>query len=199
MEECYAMHVADGILPVGLCVAADVAAVGAVYWYGRSVRSEEVARMGLMASTLFTASLVHIPVAGTSVHFSLLGLAGILLGTRAFPVIFATLLMQSMLFQHGGLLSVGVNSWNMGLGALTAAGLWRVLPLGRPAKSVVCTLAATMTGALLMAAEFQWVGYGKGLFWIAGIYSVVAGLEAALTAVVVDVIYRVKPEALETA
>lgn len=193
------MHVADGILPAGFSIAADVAAVGAVYWFGRGVRSEEIARMGMMASTLFTASLVHIPVAGTSVHFGLLGLAGILLGARAFPVIFATLLMQSLLFQHGGLLSVGVNSWNMGLGALAAAALWRWLPLSTRAKSAVCTVTATMTAALLMAAEFQWAGYGKGLFWIAGVYGVVAGLEAAVTVVVVDVIYRVKPEALETA
>jgi cobalt/nickel transport system permease protein len=188
------MHIADGILPVGFCAAAGAASLGGAVWWGRAVQPSEVARMGLLASTLFTASLIHIPLAGTSVHFSLLGLAGILLGARAFPVVCATLLMQSLLFQHGGLLSLGVNALNMGLGAMAAAVLWRVLPMAPRARVVVCSFAATMTAAILMAAEFSAAGYGKGFYWIAGVYSLLATLEAALTLVIIDVVRKVRPE-----
>jgi len=51
-----------------------------------------------------------------------------------------------------------------------------------------------MTAALLMAAEFAAAGYGRGFFWIAGVYSLLAALEAAFTAVVIDVVRKVRPE-----
>jgi cobalt/nickel transport system permease protein len=188
------MHIADGILPVGLCAAAGAASLAGTVWWGRGVHNGEVARMGLMASTLFTASLIHFPLAGTSVHFSLLGLAGLLLGTRAFPVVFATLLMQALLFQHGGLLSLGVNALNMGGGALVAAALWRILPGGVRPRVFLCSFAATMTAALLMAAGFAAAGYGKGFYWIAGVYSLLALIEAALTVMIVDIVRKVRPE-----
>lgn len=188
------MHIADGILPVGLCAAAGAASLAGTVWWGRGVHNGEVARMGLMASTLFTASLIHFPLAGTSVHFSLLGLAGLLLGTRAFPVVFATLLMQSLLFQHGGLLSLGVNALNMGGGALVAAALWHLLPGGVRPRVFFCSFAATMTAALLMAAGFAAAGYGKGFYWIAGVYSLLALIEAALTVMIVDIVRKVRPE-----
>ena len=188
------MHIADGILPVGLCAAAGAVGLAGTVWWGRGVHNGEVARMGLMASTLFTASLIHFPLAGTSVHFSLLGLAGILLGTRAFPVVFATLLMQSLLFQHGGLLSLGVNALNMGGGALVAAALWHFLPGGVRPRVFLCSFAATMTAALLMATAFAAAGYGKGFYWIAGVYSLLALIEAALTVMIVDIVRKVRPE-----
>lgn len=188
------MHVADGILPAGLCAAAGAASLAGAVWWGRGVHNGEVARMGLMASTLFTASLIHIPLAGASVHFSLLGLAGILLGARAFPVVFATLLMQALLFQHGGLMSLGVNALNMGTGALAAAVLWRWLPGGVRPRVFVCSFAAAMTAALMMAAEFSAAGYGKGFYWIAGVHSLLGVIEAALTVVIVDVVRKVRPE-----
>lgn len=190
------MHIADGILPVGLCAAAGAASLSGAVWWGRAVQPSEVARMGLLASTLFSASLIHIPLAGTSVHFSLLGLAGILLGARAFPVVCAALLMQAVLFQHGGLVSLGVNALNMGLGALAAALLWRVLPGGVRMRAGVASFAATMTAAMLMAAEFSAAGYGKGFYWIAGVYSLLAMLEAGLTVVILDVVRKVRPEVL---
>lgn len=188
------MHVTDGILPAGLSAAAGAASLAGAVWWGRGVHNGEVARMGLMASTLFTASLIHIPLAGTSVHFSLLGLAGILLGARAFPVVFATLLMQALLFQHGGLMSLGVNALNMGTGALAAAVLWRWLPGGVRPRVFVCSFAATMAAALMMATEFSAAGYGKGFYWIAGVYGLLAAIEAALTVVIVGVVRKVRPE-----
>lgn len=188
------MHIADGILPVGFSAAAGAVSLAGTIWWGRGVHNGEVARMGLMASTLFAASLIHIPLAGTSVHFSLLGLAGILLGARAFPVVFATLLMQSLLFQHGGLLSLGVNALNMGAGALVAAALWRWTPGAMRPRVFLCSFSATMTAAMLMAAEFAAAGYGKGFYWVAGVYSLLALLEAALTVMIVDIVRRVRPE-----
>ena len=88
------MHIADGILSVEIAIAADAVSIGCVYLLGKRAEADEVPKMGLTAAALFVASLIHFPIAGTSIHLGLFGLAGIILGLRAFPVIFAALLFQ---------------------------------------------------------------------------------------------------------
>lgn len=110
------MHIADGILSTEIAIAADAVSVGALYIFGKRAQTQEIPKMGVMAAALFVASLIHFPLAGTSVHLGLFGLAGILLGFRVIPAVFTALLFQSLLFQHGGLLSLGVNVINMSAG-----------------------------------------------------------------------------------
>ncbi len=193
------MHIADGILPVTACVAAQVVSLGGVTWLGRRIGPEEVVRMGLLASAIFVSSMVHFPLGGTSVHLGLFGLAGILLGRRAFPVIYATLLFQSLLFQHGGLLTLGVNVLNMGLGALAAAALWRMTFAGEMTRAFAAGFAGTALPAVLMALEFEASGYGRGFAVVAMIYSGVALIEAAVTAFTVQFLRRAKPGVLARA
>ncbi len=121
------MHIADGIIPTEWCVAAQGISWVSTYWLGRRLEPDEVVRLGMLASATFAISLIHFPLGGTSVHLGLYGLTGILAGRRSFPVIFAALLFQTVLFQHGGLLSLGLNAINMGAGALLAAFLWRTM------------------------------------------------------------------------
>ncbi|MBN2432287.1 MAG: cobalt transporter CbiM [Acidobacteria bacterium] len=187
------MHIADGILSLEVCLAADATAVVGVYLLGRRIRSEEVPRMGLMAAALFTASLLHLPVAGTSIHLGLMGLAGILLGRRSFPVICATLLFQSLLFQHGGLVAVGVNTINMGAGALLAWFIWQVRPLPLPVRAFLCGLTGILLPALLMALEFHFSGYGRSIFYLLYVYLLTGTMEGVLTTVAVSFFKRANP------
>jgi cobalt/nickel transport system permease protein len=190
------MHIADGILPAAWCVGAHAAAWTGIYSLGRRVEPAEVVRMGLLASTTFVISLIHFPLGGTSIHLALFGLSGILLGKRSFPVIFVTLLFQALLFQHGGLLTLGVNSLNMGAGSLCAAGLWALKGVPEFIRAFCCGFAGIMLPAGLMAVEFGLAGYGKGFYFIAGVYVIVAGVEGLLTALMVAFIERVKPAIL---
>jgi cobalt/nickel transport system permease protein len=187
------MHVADGILSTEISVGAYVVSMAAVYALGRRIEPEEVTRMGLLSASSFVVSLIHFPLAGTSVHLGLFGLIGILLGRRAFPVIFATLLFQTLLFQHGGLLSLGVNAVNMGAGALLAWGIWLLPGLPPAAKAFAAGFAGVMTPALLMAFEFSLSGYGRSFYYLMAIYLVVGAVEAALTMAAVAYFRRVKP------
>ena len=154
--------------------------------------------MGMMSATCFVVSMIHFPLLGTSVHLGLFGLTGILLGGRSFPVIFTTLLFQALLFQHGGLLSLGVNALNMGLGALLAAFVWKAGGLPDSIRSAVAGFLGAIVPALLLVAEFQAVGYGKGFAAIAGVYLVVASVEAALTVSVISFFRHAKPALLES-
>ncbi len=187
------MHIADGILSTGICAAAYAVSLPAVYALGRRIEPEEVTRMGLLSAATFVVSLIHFPLAGTSIHLGLYGLVGILLGRRAFPVIFATLLFQALLFQHGGLLSLGVNSLNMGAGSLLGWAVWRAPGLPDGWRAFGAGFVGVMIPALLMAFEFSISGYGKGFYYVAAVYLVAATVEAALTAAAVAYFRRVKP------
>jgi cobalt/nickel transport system permease protein len=190
------MHIADGIIPGLWCGAAHGLSWSAVYLLGRRIETQEVVRLGMLASATFAISLVHFPLGGTSVHLGLYGLAGILAGWRAFPVVFAALLFQTMLFQHGGLLTLGLNATNMGSGALIAAALWRS-QLGPAAlRAFLCGFIGVMTPALLITLEFSFAGYGKGFLFMAALYLGAAALEGVLTMLIVSFLRSARPALL---
>jgi cobalt/nickel transport system permease protein len=191
------MHIADGILPVAWCGVAHAATWPLVYWSGRRTQPPEIVKMGLLASALFAVSLVHVPFAGTAIHVGLLGLAGVLLGVRALVVVFAALLLQALLFQHGGLLALGVNALNMSAGALAAGLVWRIRAGGAGARGFACGFIGVMLPATLVGLEFLAAGYGKGFLALAGLYSAVAVLEGLITSTAVVFLTRTKPAALE--
>jgi cobalt/nickel transport system permease protein len=193
------MHIADGILPASACIAAHVVAWTGVVVTSRNLEPREVSRMGLLASAAFVSSLVHMPIAGASVHLGLFGLLGVLLGKRAFPVVFAALLFQALLFQHGGLLSLGVNALNMGAGALAGWMIWRMPNLSESTRAFGAGFFGTLLPAALMAVEFAAAGYGRGFYWIAGLYSVVAAAEGLVTMAAVVFFRRTRPEILSGA
>lgn len=193
------MHIADGVLPTNLCLAAAGLSGVGVYALSRGMRSEEAPRIGMLAAAAFLASVVHFPVAGVSVHFGLYGLLGVLLGKRSFPVVAAALVLQTLLLQHGGIVSIGVNALNMGVGALAAWGVWSIQGLPQRVRSFAAGFAGAMLPAVMMAAEFYLADYGKGFFAITALYAVLAVAEGALTMTLVDCFQRLKPEALAAA
>jgi cobalt/nickel transport system permease protein len=151
----------------------------------------------MLASATFAISLVHFPLGGTSVHLGLYGLCGILAGRRALPVIFAALLFQTLLFQHGGLLSLGLNAVNMGTGALLAALLWRTGFGPDAIRAFSCGFLGVLVPALLIALEFSLTGYGKGFLFMVALYSGAAALEGVLTMVAVTFLRGAKPALLQ--
>ncbi len=187
------MHIADGIIAAPACIGAHVIALGAVSILCRRVAPREVPKMGLMAAMAFSASLIHFPLGGTSMHFGLLGLMGILLGPRAVVVVYANLMLQAVLFQHGGLFTLGVNAFNMGIGALLAWLCWRMPVLPSTSRAFLAGFVGTQIPALLMAGEFAVAGYGKGFFVIAGLYILLASLEGAITSATVVFLERTQP------
>ena len=191
------MHIAEGIIATEICVAADVISVGALYVMGRDTEGEDIPRMGFMGAALFAAALIHFPFAGTSIHLGLFGLAGILLGIRAFPVLFTVLLFQSLIFQQGGLISVGVYSLILFAGALAAWLIWRSRRVPRSVRAFLAGFVGIMLPAVVMAIEFELTGYGRGALFIAYVYSVVAVVEGALTLTVINFFGHVKPDLLE--
>lgn len=191
------MHIADGILPPAVSITANAAAIGLLYAGSRKVEPEEIPRMGIFAAALFIVSLIHFPLGATSIHLGLYGLAGLLFGLRAIPIIFVDLLFQSLIFQHGGLLSVGINTLTMGSGALAAWGLWVSLKINRQVKSFLCGFLGILVPALLIALLFVLVDYGKGMLFMISIYLPAAVIEGAITVAIYNYFKTVKPGLLK--
>ncbi len=119
------MHLADGILPITIC-AAGYASTASLTWLSlRQINrlpdpQAGIPRASLLAAGFFVVSWIHIPIPPTSVHLMLNGLIGMLLGWYAFPAILIALFFQAVMFQHGGLLTLGVNATMIGAPAILA-------------------------------------------------------------------------------
>ncbi|MDR3356165.1 MAG: cobalt transporter CbiM [Spirochaetaceae bacterium] len=143
------MHISEGVLsPPVLATGWALAAAGLAAGL-KKTQTERLPETALVSAALFLASLVHVPLGPSSIHLTLLGLAGILLGWSAVPALFVALLLQGILFQFGGLLSLGVNTAVMGTAALAGSGVYRLaLPLARPGLRFLPAFAAGFTAVI---------------------------------------------------
>lgn len=195
------MHISDGILSPGLTAGTYVAGGAVTMWCLRRLRTEEVPRVAVVTAGFFVASLIHVKLGPVSVHPVLNGLAGMLLGSAAFPAIAVGLLFQAVLFGHGGLTSLGANLVCIGLPALAAGGLFRAMTKGRSARPFLLP-AAFLAGvigvlggifavaALLVLTEQSFVPLAR---IAVGAHAVLAAAEGLLCMLVARFLARVKP------
>lgn len=149
------MHIPDGILPVPV-TAAGYAATAAVTWY--SVRKinqkqnprEDVPKASLLTAAFFVVSWIHIPVPPASVHLVLNGLLGAVLGYFAFPAILIGLFFQAVMFQHGGLTTLGVNAIIMGLPALLSHYIFRLRKFGNKEGQTMTSVFGFLAGSIAL-------------------------------------------------
>ena len=128
------MHIASGFLspPVWGAMAAvsGAALAGSLALAKRRVDDRKVPLMGVMGAFVFAAQMVNFPILpGTSGHLGGGFLLGILLGAPLGIIVMASILIvQSLVFQDGGVEALGANIFIMGvlpcvLGA-AVRGLW---------------------------------------------------------------------------
>lgn len=198
------VHVADGVLSPPVVGAAAVAAGGLLWYSVRGLKADDVPRVSLLAAAFFVSSLIRVPIGVTSVHPVLLGLTGAFLRRRAPLAVFLGLALQALLFQHGGLTTLGINLLVMGLPAL-AAGLvishLRRLPatvLGVLAGGGAVVMAVGLLAGFLALSADQ---YFEGPFSLVNVvviaYIPVLAVEAALTGFAVRLLHRARPEVIQ--
>lgn len=212
------MHIPDGILPVSVALSG-YAAAGGITWFSLNRINKKfknprelIPRASLLTAAFFVASLIHIPVPPTSVHLILSGLMGVILGWFAFPAILVGLFFQAVMFQHGGLTTMGINACLMGIPALLAGALFRTRRyfnadskvtngllafLGSFLAMVLGALAAALLLIYTIPAQLDVAAERAAIITLAGAHLPVALLEGVFTALVVLFLLRVKPELLE--
>lgn len=146
------MHIPDGILPVPV-TAAGYAVTAAATWYSlrkinrRKNPRKDVPKASLLTAAFFVASWIHIPVPPSSVHLVLNGLLGAMLGYFAFPAILIGLFFQAVMFQHGGLTTLGVNAVIMGVPAIISHYIFRLRKLGNKESRGKTAVLGFLSGA----------------------------------------------------
>jgi cobalt/nickel transport system permease protein len=157
----------------------------------------------LITAALFVASLIHFPVGPTSVHLIMNGLAGILLGRRAVAGVFVALTLQAVFFQHGGLSSLGVNAFNIGVPALLA---WQLFErrggIAPPRREVIFgALAgglAVLASVLMVSLELLALGeaFQEVSVLVIGAHLPVILIETVVMGAAAGFLARAKPEML---
>ncbi len=198
------MHISDGMLPAYAWAAGYAVAGLAVAVEARRVRDRDVPRLALLASTFFAASLIHVPIGPVSVHLALNGLVGLIAGPGAVMVIAAGLLLQALLFGHGGLTALGVNIVNIAVPAVLLGSLCRMWMASLPPARAA--LVAGVAGAAIPAASLMmvlgWSAVASDPAYAAGLRAFLLGslpiclIEGVICAGTISYLLKVQPAVL---
>lgn len=167
-----AMHLAEGILPLGWAafwsaVALPFVAVAAASFRSRARRDPtQRPLVAMVAAAVFALSCMPVPVptAGTCSHPCGTGFAAILVGPwMAVLVSLVALILQAAFLAHGGFTTLGANVVSMGVaGAFTGFAVYRVAwRLGAPrwaasfAAGLLSDWATYATTSVELAAAFH--------------------------------------------
>jgi cobalt/nickel transport system permease protein len=196
------MHISEGVLsgPVLLSGAALALAGTAVGL--KKLELDRVAEAGMLAAAFFVASLIHVPIGPSSVHLILNGMVGLLLGWAAFPAILTALLLQAMLFQYGGLTTLGVNTVIMALPSVICYYAFSPFLLKKPVLALpaafACGACSVLLGAILAGISLMFTE--GGFLEVAGLlvtaHLPVMVIEGMITVFCVGFLKKVKPEML---
>lgn len=196
------MHISEGVLSGPVLMAGAAVALAGTAAGLRKLELDRVAQAGMLSAAFFVASLIHVPVGPSSVHLILNGIVGLLLGWAAFPAILTALLLQAMMFQYGGITTLGINTVIMAVPAVTCYYLFGPFILKKQRIAVSAAFACG-AGSVFLGAVLA----GGSLMFTEGSFLEVAGLvvtahlpvmviEGVVTVFCVAFLKKVKPEML---
>ena len=198
------VHISDGVLSPEIWISSLILTCILLFYTLSKIKIEDIPKISLVAAAVFAASLIHIPIGPSSVHLIFAGLAGILLGRGAFPAVFLAVLLQAVLFQHGGITTIGVNSLTIGIPALISYVIFKNVIKknswknkytlgGSLAGGTAIFLAVFFTSIFLVITGEEFIGLTVLL--IASHIPVII-IETFLVGGISGFLYKVKPEML---
>lgn len=205
-----AMHIMEGYLPAGWCIAwgalcIPFLAAGAIHLKKKIAYQGRVKLLiALCAAFVFIISSLKIPsVTGSCSHPTGTGLGAILFGPSIMSILgIIVLLFQAILLAHGGLTTLGANTFSMAIfGPFVSYGIFKLLKKCKAPISLAVFLSATigdmatyvLTSAQLAAAypgDNFWVSFGKFIAVFAPTQVPIAIAEGILTVIVYGVIQK---------
>ena len=200
------MHISEGVLSAPVLIAGAAVAVAGISVGLRRMDNENIPKVAVLSSAFFVASLIHVPLGPASVHLVLNGISGILLGWLSFPSIFVALTLQALLFQFGGITTLGVNTVAMALPGVICYYLFRGYV--RRGNGFLSYASAFSCGALSVFLSCIFVAMAlvsteKSFMTVAKLIVVahlpVMVIEGVITLFCVLFLKKVRPELLECA
>lgn len=148
-----AMHIMEGYLPAGYCIAWGILCLpflAAGFLSIRRALSENRRAITLLAMSgafIFVISSLKIPsVTGSCSHMTGTGLGAILFGPSSVSILgIIVLIFQAVLLAHGGLTTLGANTFSMAVaGPLLTYGIYRLCQKCSVNRRVSIFLAAAL-------------------------------------------------------
>lgn len=212
------MHIPDGFLPPSVCITGYALTGGVTWCCLRQIQRDRdiganIPKASLLTAAFFVSSLIHIPIPPTSIHLIFNGLMGAILGFYAFPAILIGLFFQTVMFQHGGMSTLGINAIIIASPAIAAYYLFQQRERLRGAKPSITTILsfACGAGALLLSAtmfvlllvtnispDMDVNAERSAILLSLGGYSIQAIIEGVFTAMSISFLEKVKPELLRS-
>lgn len=196
------MHISEGVLSLPVLAGGAVLALAGLAPALHRLPWQRIMTVGVLSAGFFTASLIHIPLGPGNVHLILNGLLGAILGLSAIPAIAVALILQAVLFQFGGLTSLGVNICIMAFPAVLCGVLfrkWFLVKGARPWAAFACGFCAVLLSGLLCALALALSGENFiNAAWTLFLAHVpVMVLEGFVSMAIVSYLANVLPELLE--
>ena len=145
------MHISEGIMTAPMLAGGAVLTAAGVAAGLRKMEPARICQVAVLTAAFFVGSLIHVPIGPSSAHLMLCGLLGLILGWAAFPAILVGLFLQAVMFGYGGLMVLGVNTFNMALPAVAVFYLCRQGIKSNDAKWVFVWGFAAGAGAMFLA------------------------------------------------
>lgn len=152
-QSAFAMHIMEGYLPLGHCIAWGVVCVPFVVWGLISLKKivkehrKSLIVLAMAGAYTFVLSALKIPsVTGSSSHPTGTGLGAVLFGPAVMSVLgMIVLLFQALLLAHGGLTTLGANTFSMAIaGPFVSYGIYKLCRSIKINKYVCVGLAAAI-------------------------------------------------------
>ena len=207
-----AMHIAEGYLPVNWCLLWGAVCIPFVVagFFSIKKRIDQAPRakilLAMCGAFAFVLSALKIPsFSGSCSHPTGVGLGAILFGPMTMAVLgLIVLLFQALLLAHGGLTTLGANTFSMAIAGPIMS--WLVYKLLRKAKAPapVAVFAAAALGDLFtyVVTSFQLGVIDGGMVRYLMVFAVtqipLAIVEGLLTVVVFNVLEKYSKTELET-
>ena len=208
------MHIPDGFLSVAVSILLWIVAfivVGyALKRVGKDLGERQVPMMGVLAAAIFAGQMLNFAVAGgTSGHLMGAAITSILLGPWAAMLVLTTVVgVQALIFQDGGLLVLGANTFNMAVIGVSVAYMTyqtvRRLSGGRKwgifAGGLTAGWLSVEVAALAVALELAVSGTSPANLAIpamAGIHALIGVGEGLITVGALAFIYKSRPDMLQ--
>lgn len=146
-----AMHIMEGYLPVGYCIAWGVICLPFLVRGFFNIRKQfqenrkAITMLAMAGAYIFVLSALKIPsVTGSCSHMTGTGLGAILFGPSTVSILgIIVLLFQAILLAHGGLTTLGANTFSMAIaGPFVAYGIYLLCRKCKVNKKIGIFLAA---------------------------------------------------------
>ena len=213
------MHMADALISPAVGGTMWAATAGLTVYSARKLKQEiddrKVPLMGVLGAFVFSAQMINftIPATGSSGHLGGGMILAILLGPHAAFLAMASILtVQALFFADGGLLALGCNIFNLGFFPCFVAYplIYKPIAGDRPtegrilAGALASAVLGLQVGAFGVVLETFFSGltalpFGTFVLLMQPIHLAIGIVEGVVTALVVILVWKARPEIVEMA